>query len=302
MPFRLLVTADLHFDVARSRGPAVRLIEQMNQVQADVVLLVGDTATADATDQGALERCLERFRSDRPNLFVPGNHEWWSRRRNVPRETLESEELPARVTAAGWQWLPGKPFAWNGVGIVGSCGWYDYAFAEPRLGIERSFYEAGLSPASARRLGRLDLFDADAEAIESGSNGAFLARWNDGRHIFGRSSDLEFRDLQLERLRADLGGVHGVEQIVAAVHVCPHEGLLPRIPAGTVAPSKLKYAFARAFLGSPRFGELLAADRRVRHVVCGHSHIHRHFAENGCAWTNIGSGYTQKRFAAVNVE
>lgn len=272
----------------------------MNRIEADAVLLAGDTATADTTGEGALERCLERFRNDRPNLFVPGNHEWWSRRRRVAREVLEARELPARVTTAGWHWLPGTPFAQDGIGIVGSCGWYDYAFAEPSLGIEHRFYEAGLSPAAARRLGRVDLLDADAAALGE-ANGSFVARWNDRRSIWGDQSDILLCQERLGRIQRDLEAVDDNSFIIAAVHVCPHRQLLPRVPDGPVPPAKLKYAFARAFLGSPRFGEVLAEDRRVRHVLCGHSHIHRHFEEDGRAWTNIGSGYTHKRFALVSV-
>src|SRR5690606_23448339 len=106
---------------------------------------------------------------------------------------------------------------------------------------------------------------------------------------------------RLARLQRDLDAIEDNSFSIAAVHVCPHRELLPRVPAGPVPVAKLKYAFARAYLGSPRFGERLAADERVRHVVCGHSHIARHFEENGRLWTNIGSTYTEKKFAAIDV-
>src|SRR5688572_7228053 len=84
VPFRLAVTADLHYDVLRSRGPAAEIIQQINETTADGVLLAGDTSTADGED---LEQCLALFRPDRPRFFLPGNHELWTRRR--PRDVEE---------------------------------------------------------------------------------------------------------------------------------------------------------------------------------------------------------------------
>src|SRR5437588_5549413 len=72
---RLLVTADLHYNHARSRPLAEALIDQMNRAGGDVLLVVGDTATSDGD---ALERCLARFRFTGPKLFVAGNHELWT--------------------------------------------------------------------------------------------------------------------------------------------------------------------------------------------------------------------------------
>lgn len=298
VPSRLIVTADLHFDVLRSRASAEHLIAQINRTEADAVVVVGDTAAADSAGDSSIEACLGRFRSDRPNLFVPGNHEWWSRRRRIPVASLQHDELPRRVAGVGWHWLPGSPVAVGQVGIVGSCGWYDYQFASRQLGLPRRFYEAGLSPGAARRLGRDDLLDGEGATLRED---AFVARWNDTRFIADLPGNIPFRDAHLERLRADLGAATAVDHIVAAIHVCPHPELLPRVPPGPVPPEKLKYAFARAYLGSPRFGKLLSDDSRVRRVLCGHSHIHRHFEEAERRWTNIGSGYTRKRFEIVSL-
>src|SRR4029079_11550923 len=69
---RLLVTADLHYNHARSKALAEDLIEHMNAAGGDVLLVVGDTAVGDGN---ALEQCLSRFRFSGPKLFVAGNHE-----------------------------------------------------------------------------------------------------------------------------------------------------------------------------------------------------------------------------------
>jgi 3',5'-cyclic AMP phosphodiesterase CpdA len=89
---RLLVTADLHFNHARSRPLAIELIERMNAAGADGVLIVGDTAVADGDD---LENCLTRFSIKGPKLFLCGNHELWTR--GADSHELFTSELRAVV-------------------------------------------------------------------------------------------------------------------------------------------------------------------------------------------------------------
>src|SRR5271154_5079137 len=99
---RLLVTADLHYNHARSRKVADELIDRINADDPDALLLVGDTACLDGN---WIERCLARFTVPGPKLFVPGNHELWT----AGPDSLGplTSELPRRVRAAGWHWLPG---------------------------------------------------------------------------------------------------------------------------------------------------------------------------------------------------
>ena len=93
-----------------------------------MLLLVGDTAGSEGE---ALERCLS-FTFTGQKLFVAGNHELWTAGDDSYR--VFTEELPRRVRALGWQWLEGEPAVFGDVGIVGTVGWYDYAFARPEPG------------------------------------------------------------------------------------------------------------------------------------------------------------------------
>ena len=296
MPFRLAVTADLHYDVPRSRAPAQQIIAEINAAEVDGVLLVGDSATA--VGEG-LEQCLALFRRDRPGWFVPGNHELWTKLQPRDAEYLLAEELPARVSQAGWSWLPGAPARLGNATLIGSPGWYDYAFAEGRLGIPRRFYEAKVSPAAARTLRRQDL-DPLAPDVSPAARD-FLARWNDGRFIHGIGSDAAFLDRRLAELLCDLAAA-GPGPIVAAVHVAPHETLLPKVPqTGAVPPDRYALAFTRAYLGSPAIGELLLAHENVSVVVCGHTHVPREAVVEGRRFLNIGSTYTTKRFEILEL-
>src|SRR5205085_3609013 len=123
------------------------LIDQMNRAGGDVLLVVGDTATADGP---ALEQCLSRFQFAGPKLFVAGNHELWTNRQDSYAEFREV--FPKRIRDLGWQWLQSEPFVQNNVAIVGNVGWYDYSFADPSLGIPRRFYAAKTSPGAAEYL------------------------------------------------------------------------------------------------------------------------------------------------------
>ena len=141
---RLLATADLHYNHGKSTRLADELIDGINRMDFDLLLVIGDTATSDGD---ALERCLERLKFAGPKLFVAGNHELWTRGDDSYR--LFKEELPRRVTDAGWHWLQGEPFVADEIAIVGSVGWYDYSFAQKNLGIPLRFYEAKISPGAA---------------------------------------------------------------------------------------------------------------------------------------------------------
>lgn len=291
------VTADLHFDVARSRTPAQEIIGQINQAKPDGVLLIGDTATADST---GLEECLALFAPAAHRLFVPGNHELWARRQPRPAEGLLGDELRTRVTAAGWHWLPGAPFRVGRCAIVGSLGWYDYGFAEARLGLPRRFYEAKLSPGAARLLGRQDLAPDVADIPEQSRE--FYARWNDGRFIHGIVDDEAFLATRLAELSADLTAVRGASQVVAAIHVAPVAELLPRVPLeGPIPADRLPLAFTRAYLGSSRLGDALGEFPNITHVYCGHTHIHRDASTSSQVRINIGSDYLRKRFEIVQL-
>jgi predicted phosphohydrolase len=283
---RLLATADLHFNHAKSRELARQCISDMNAAGGDVLLLVGDTASGDA---GQLEEALSLFTFDGPKLFVAGNHELWTRTGDT--RTHFEADLPARVRAMGWHWLEGAPFVAGDVAIVGSVGWYDYSFAPPSLNIPRRFYEAKVSPGAAERLSEFAHLlgpDVPPEA------GEILARWNDGKFIRLGESDESFLKRLLEGLKAQLDALVSQRTILAAVHHLPFASLVPPRHSASLD-------FAWAYLGSGRIGELLLRYPNVQRVLCGHSHFAAAAQEGHIAVTNIGSGYRQKRFLSEEI-
>jgi predicted phosphodiesterase len=55
---KIIITADLHYNVKRSRDPARQMIERVKHARPDVVALVGDTA---GHDLSVLSECLSLF-------------------------------------------------------------------------------------------------------------------------------------------------------------------------------------------------------------------------------------------------
>jgi predicted phosphodiesterase len=286
---RLLVTADLHFNHRHSKPLAEQSIREMNAAGGDVLLVIGDTAVADGDE---LEQCLSLFHFSGPRLFVAGNHELWTNRDDS--YAIYSEELPRRVRELGWQWLETEPFVSGELTIVGSVGWYDYSFARDALGIPKRFYEHKVSPGAAQRFSEFASLFEPADDIPAASR-EVLARWNDGKFVKLRRSDAAFLDELLTRLEAQLAAAADAPRIIAAVHHVPFHELLP--------PTRgAQWDFARAYLGSPRMGQMLGRFPNVSHVLCGHSHFPAEAQLGPIHAVNIGSGYRYKTFRTFDLD
>ena len=285
---RLLATADLHYNHRVSRPLAEQLIDNMNAVEADVLLVVGDTATADGDD---LERCLSRFRFPGPKLFVAGNHELWTQR--ADSYTAFTTDLPRRVRALGWHWLEGDPFTFGDVAFVGSVGWYDYTFAQADLEIPRRFYEHKVSPGAAERLPDFAHLLAPGDDLSPTARDV-VARWNDGKFVKLGRPDPAFLDELLAGLERSLQSVSSARHVVAAIHHLPFAELLP-------PPRSPQWDFAKAYLGSPRLGELLLRHPNVHHMLCGHSHMAVEAKVGTIHAINIGSSYRWKTYRLLEI-
>jgi predicted phosphodiesterase len=285
---RFVITADLHYNHPRSRALADAVIDEINALDADALLLIGDTAAADGD---ALEQCLSRFHACGPKLFVAGNHELWTR--SSDSYDLFKTVLPARVRALGWHWLQDEPCSLGDATIVGSVGWYDYSFAQPSLGIPGRFYEAKISPGAAERFSEYQhLFERQDDISPHARE--VMAKWNDGRFVRLHRSDGGFLDELLAQLARQLDECAGAARVIAAVHHLPFRELLP-------PPHSAQWDFAKAYLGSERIGELLIRYENVREVFCGHSHFPAEAQVRHIRAINIGSGYRSKAYRAVEV-
>ncbi|MGE5609229.1 MAG: metallophosphoesterase [Bacillota bacterium] len=286
---RILATADLHYNHPRSRRLADQLIDELIQIPADVLLLIGDTASGTGEE---LEHCLHRFDVfPGPKLFVAGNHELWTRGDDSYR--LFKEELPRRIAALGWRWLQDDPFVADKLAIVGSVGWYDYSFAEPSLGIPRRFYEQKIAPGSAAYLTEFAHLLESADDIAPAARDVH-ARWNDGRFVKLHRSDEQFLTELITQLDSQLHALRHIPHIVVAMHHLPFREMLP-------PPNTGPWEFAKAFLGSERLGQILLQYPNVRTLLCGHTHLPHEAHIPPIHALNIDSGYRYKTYKLLDI-
>ena len=290
---KIVITADLHYDNRRSRGPARRLARRACAEGGDALVLVGDTA---GRDLRVFRECLALFADfSGRKLLVPGNHGLWCANGEGSMKRYE-RLLPAAAAETRFAVLDHQPVVLGRVGLVGSIGWYDYAFRDESLGIPVPFYRCKVSPGAARTVGGYDeLFDRHAGRITDRQL-AVRSRWMDGMHVELPMSDEEFTDLLARKLRRQLRELAPrVDRIVAFLHHLPFAEMVPH-----GRPDR--FAFAAAYMGSPKLGDVLRACPKVTNVYCGHSHWPGRWRIGHLDVVNVGSTYTGKRMDVLELE
>lgn len=288
---RLIVTSDLHYNVLRSKQPALKLAEEICGLHADALLILGDAAGQDAC---IVRECLQLFdRFSGRKFFVAGNHELWA---GPEESSLDRYErlLPEICREAGFHHLDAEPASIGNVGLVGCIGWYDYAFRPEKLGIPLRFYQAKVAPGAASRLDRYahllkEDHDVPPGALEIGT------RWMDGEHVRLPMDDAAFCRYLLDKLQSHLDQLDAqCDTIVAGLHHVPFRELVPCNPSPN-------WAFAEAYLGSPSFGDLLLQSPKVRHVFCGHTHMAGRITRKHITCINTGCTYVAKRYELLEL-
>ncbi len=255
---KIAYTSDLHISVSPFNAHAVeRIAGLMAETEPDVAVLAGDLGDT----LGDLESVLGFFTFiNAEKLFVPGNHDLWVERDKGFGEGSDSGEkyaslIPALCGRMGFIDLGQGPFYIGDTAFVGSIGWYDYSFADPRLGLSGEDYRRGRYD---------DIIWWDHENI-------LWRRYPRATDEAGLS-DIEICDGMVEKLESHIiEAEKRAKRIVAVVHTCPFAEGFPR----GEAPNYLD-----AFNGSERIGSMLRAHEKIDLCLTGHKH------ENG-DW-NIG--------------
>ncbi|UCD29120.1 MAG: metallophosphoesterase [Planctomycetota bacterium] len=288
---KLIVTADLHYDIARSVKATRRIADEICGLQSDALLILGDAAGRDA---GIVNDCLHLFdRFGGRKFFVAGNHDIWT---NPGEDSLEKLEktLPALCREAGFHPLDTEPVIIDGIGLVGSIGWYDFSYRPMWLKIPLRFYEGKIAPGAALRMEKhrhlvADRSDIPDEAMRIGT------RWMDGEFIHLPMSDVDFCRRLLEGFKQHLDQIADeCEKIVVGLHHIPFSEL-------AIENEKPAWAFGRAFMGSELFGQVMLRYPKIRYALTGHSHqyVRERIAHIECI--NVGCTYVEKRYEIIEV-
>lgn len=290
---KILITADLHYDVRRSRRPAEDLARRVRETPGDVLVLLGDSAGADLD---VFRKCLRLF-SDFPGrkLLVPGNHCLW---RHGEETSLQRYEklIPAAARKEHFHVLDFEPVRLGDIALVGSIGWYDYSLRDESLGIPEEFYREKLSPGAAKYYGGYDELLARHAAAITERQLSLGTRWMDGWRCALGMSDEDFLQRLLDTLEEQLDACsRSAKRIVVFLHHLPFGRLVPEHRPD-------RFAFSAAYMGSEKLGRLLRRYDRISDVYCAHSHWPGRIRVGRMNVVNVGSTYLHKNLELLDVE
>lgn len=254
---RIAAVSDIH---ARSDGLDDDLIEairhRIDEINPDIVIVAGDVSET----IGELEYHLGRLVIDSAtNLYVAGNHDVWFEE-DTGLGSLEkySRTIGDVCRRTGFIHLPDEPQIHNGIGFIGSMGWYDYSFRRPDLEIPEENY------------------------IQKQWKGSI---WRDYYSIDWPYTDKEITELLNSKLQYDLKTMpDSVSKIIYISHHLPFREL-------TFYKDCLPWDFFSAFMGSMSTGDILKDDGRVMLSISGHSHIRRKLQVGDITAITVPLGY-----------
>ncbi len=261
---KIAYTSDLHTDYSDQNVELVPyLANRISEIAPDVFILAGDISS----QRGILAETLAGFSELAcAKLFVPGNHDVWYDSKRQLQLGFDSTKkyydlLPLLCEDYGFIPIWVRPYSVGDCGFVGSIGWYDYSFRNPKFDDEISpqMYAEG-------RYGRSVWVDT--------RRAWWLREPVDKRRRMIRNRDCKTDRRvcteMVESIRESLQCLpdDSIRRIIGVVHVVPFRQMVRHI-------NDLSWDFFAAFMGSERLGAALGEDPRVSHVVCGHLHRKR---------------------------
>jgi hypothetical protein len=235
----IAITSDLHLGITAPKQIEM-LAEEIAAAQPDLTILAGDLGAP----LGRFRECLALF-ADVPGAraVLAGNHDVWAHGQRS--QDLWERLLPEATRAAGMLWLEDADWRQDGCAVAGSLAWYDYSAADP-----------GLPP-----------FTPAYYAIHKRDYN------NDGTYIDWPWSDVDFAARLGDGLCARLDALEAdatIQKVLVVTHVPICEAQLVR------KPDDQRWGFSNAYFGNLTLGRRVAAHRKVRAIISGHTHT-------GCA-------------------
>jgi len=269
----IYVASDLHYD---TQYPNLRGNASVRSLAAslctigtpqDLLCLAGDLGT----DKVSLGTCLDFFAGfPGKKCAVAGNHDVW-----VDPAKQDSwqrfQDLSDIFREHGFHALEDEPLVWNGWGIAGTMGWYDYSFADD-INVPPGAYRDKMLP------------------------GAGTAMWSDALYVHWHLDDPQVTKLLANKLDLHLAALAREKQVLVVTHHLPTKKLLFH-PRWAVSR---QWRFLNAFLGSERFAEVISGHPNVSHVFSGHVHMSRETQLNGISYATVGGDYQTKELIAFD--
>ena len=265
---KIVATCDIHYDLLESEESRMHFFtfaEDMKREESDVLILAGDTV---GLGWEKLEECLELLRAvASERMMVFGNHDHWAADKKCFGKLKKLEKI---IKESDVILLDREPFQMGRVGFAGNCGWYDYSLGAPSQPPDTSFEKKML-------MGRVV--------------------WNDANFVDLKKTDPEYTDELIARLERDIEFLENrVDTIVAVTHHLGFKEMLREKPGDDL------WAFAHAYMGSTKLGEMLLKHPKVKYHICGHSHHACRFKKSHLESINPGSTYSYKRYTVLEIK
>ncbi|UCE12216.1 MAG: metallophosphoesterase [Candidatus Heimdallarchaeota archaeon] len=113
------------------------LVNNLDSCQPDILICAGDVTPETSLLKMTLKTIKAQVESDL-YLFVPGNHDIWFKNpadnSELATSSLDKYQrvIPEICRDIGFRFLPNNPLALGKLGFLGSIGWYDYSFRNPK--------------------------------------------------------------------------------------------------------------------------------------------------------------------------
>jgi len=250
------------------------------QRRPDVLALAGDVSP----NIDIYKRFLSFFDGYKgKRIAVPGNHCIWVDTDSGESSLDKIATLQQLYQDYGFTMLDNGPVEHEGVGFVGTMGWYDYSFKRkdaPGEGI------TVVTEASENEKRWEELTDADyslKKATIFTPYQIMQTGWMDGERVALKDTengvvytDKEFTADLTEILRYHIRQIEpSVRTIVAVTHHVPFERMVRR-------SGEPDYDYCNAYTGSTQLGKVLLDEAKIRYLISGHTHAPCRFEQ----WSN----------------
>lgn len=210
------VISDIHIDSNKKIVPegstfAEILGNQLNQQQIELLLLAGDISSDYLLSQQFIDELKSQTKCR--ILFVPGNHDYWSRKNGEEDTNKIYQFFKAKPES-----VLERPYIINDEwAVVGNSGWYDYGYADGDQYTEEDF---------------------DRMKYRVGAwNDKYYVHWNEGNQAVAQ--------WMMDKIEEDMKAV-GDRKIILMTHVAMHPQFVIPLPHRI-------YDYFNAFLGSSSY-------------------------------------------------
>lgn len=268
---RLGALSDLHFP--ESGVDLEGLVQAALAANVEALVLVGDAVSQYHPDR--LRHVLSVLRRAAPVcIFVPGNHELWSKEGSTA--ALYEVALPQLAQDYGFHYLDAGPVYVGDVAVVGNVGWYDFSlvhltgFPGHRVALGDDMLKvARRQPAPTHPLEELTAAQLEAQhllIIPPGTAKPAVMRWNDARFVRLGVTHAAFAQDCAKRLSLHLAQASlAAQRVVVATHTVPFAQVF-------APPVSALEGLLRAYLGATCLGDAILEDSKVVLSVFGHWH------------------------------